>query len=82
MQGKDHAYSCILEVIIISGDHHGEKAFIPRITLQPSSHQYSFSLNQHQFPVQLSFAMTINKAEDQSLKYIGIHLISPVFCHG
>ena len=26
--------------------------------------------------------MTINKVEGQSLKHVGIHLISPVFCHG
>ena len=26
--------------------------------------------------------MNINKAEGQSLKYVGIHLLSPVFCHG
>ena len=77
-----HAYSRILEVMIISGDHRGEKAFIPRITLKPSSNQYPFTLKRRQFPVRLSFAMTINKAEGQSLKYVGIHLISPVFCHG
>lgn len=32
-----HAYPRVLEVMIISGDHRGEKAFIPRITLKPSS---------------------------------------------
>lgn len=76
------AYRRILEVLIIGGDHHGEKAFIPRIVLKPPSSQYPFSLKRRQFPVRLSFAMTINKAEGQSLKYVGIHLISPVFCHG
>lgn len=39
-----HAYPRILEVMIISGDHRGEKAFLPRITLTPSSHQYPFTL--------------------------------------
>ena len=39
-----YAYPCILEVIIISGDHRGEKAFVPRITLKPSSSQYPFIL--------------------------------------
>jgi PIF1-like helicase/Helicase len=76
------AYRRFLEVMIMGGDHHGEKAFIPRIILKPSSHQYPFLLKRRQFPVRLSFAMTINKAEGQSLKYVGIHLISPVFCHG
>jgi ATP-dependent exoDNAse (exonuclease V) alpha subunit len=77
-----HAYPRTLEVMVISGDHRGEKAFIPRITLKPPSPQYPFTLQRRQFPVRLSFAMTINKAEGQSVKYVGIHLISPVFCHG
>ena len=77
-----HAYRRILEVMIMGGDHHGEKAFIPRIILKPSSRQHPFILKRRQFPVRLCFAMTINKAEGQSLKYVGIHLISPVFCHG
>ena len=77
-----HAYPRILEVMIITGDHRGEKAFVPRITLKPSSRQYPFILNRRQFPVRFFFAMTINKAEGQSLKYVGIHLLSPVFCHG
>ena len=77
-----HAYRRILEVMIITGDHRGEKAFIPRITLKPSSRQHPFTLKRRQFPVRLSFAMTINKAEGQSVKYVGIHLISSVFCHG
>jgi ATP-dependent exoDNAse (exonuclease V) alpha subunit len=77
-----HAYPRVLEVMIISGDHRGQKAFIPRITLKPSSRQYPFALKHRQFPVRLSFAMTINKAQGQTLKYVGIHLISPVFCHG
>ena len=76
------AYPRILEVMIISGDHCREKGFIPRITLKPSSRQYPYTLKHRQFPVRLSFAMTINKAEGQSLKYVGIHLISPAFCHG
>ena len=77
-----HAYRRILEVIIMGGDHHGQKAFIPRIILKPTSHLYPFTFKCHQFPVHLPFAMTINKAKGQSLKYVGVHLLSPVFCHG
>ena len=77
-----HAYRRFLEVIIMGGDHHGEKAFIPRIILKPSTRQYPFLLKRRQFPVRLLFAMSINKAEGQSLQYVGIHLLSPIFCHG
>lgn len=76
------AYSCLLEVMIIGGDHHRQKAFIPRIAMKPSSRQFPFLLRRRQFPVQLSFAMTINKAQGQSLDVVGLRLLSPVFCHG
>jgi ATP-dependent DNA helicase PIF1 len=35
-----------------------------------------------QFPIRLSFAMTINKAQGQSLKVAGVHLQTPCFSHG
>ena len=35
-----------------------------------------------QFPVRLCFAMTINKAQSQSLRTVGVDLRSPVFTHG
>ena len=35
-----------------------------------------------QFPLQLAFAMTINKAQGQTLKHVGLCLTEPVFTHG
>lgn len=73
----------ILEAKIIGGDHHGRHAFIPRITLIPSDQgTLGFTLRRLQFPVRLAFAMSINKAQGQSIKRVGLDLRSPVFSHG
>jgi hypothetical protein len=73
-----------LEAQIIGGDHDGELTFIPRLNLSPSSSSadFSFKLNRRQFPVRLAFSMSINKAQGQSVKYVGLDLRSPVFAHG
>jgi hypothetical protein len=41
-----------------------------------------FKLHRQQFPVWLGFAITINKSQGQSLKFVGLDLHSPVFSHG
>ena len=74
----------VLEVELIGGEHHGEHAFIPRITLMPTEGQtgFAFALKRFQFPVNLAFALTINKAQGQSVKKVGIDLRISVFSHG
>ena len=74
----------VLEVKVIGGEHNGQLALIPRITLSPTEGQTSlaFVLKRRQFPVRLAFALTINKAQGQSVKHIGIDLRTPVFSHG
>jgi hypothetical protein len=69
---------------VLTGDHAGETALIPRITLTPSLTNVDFTikLKRRQFPIQLAFAMTINKAQGQTLTHIGINLRKPVFSHG
>ncbi len=41
-----------------------------------------FEFKRLQFPVRLAFAMSINKAQGQSLKVAGISLETPCFSHG
>ena len=74
----------VLEVKLIGGEHHGEHAFIPQITLMPMEGQTSlaFALKRCQFLVNLAFALTINKAQGQSVKTVGVDLRVPVFSHG
>jgi ATP-dependent exoDNAse (exonuclease V) alpha subunit len=56
--------------------------FIPRITLYTRKSDLTFILARRQFPVRLSFAMTINKSQGQSVRHVGIDLRTPVFTHG
>ncbi|GFU72657.1 ATP-dependent DNA helicase [Trichonephila clavipes] len=41
-----------------------------------------FEFKRLQFPVRLAFAMTINKAQGQSLQVCGLNLENPCFSHG
>ena len=72
----------VLEAKVISGSNIGEKVFIPRLSLEPSDIKIPFKFQRRQFPISVSFAMTINKSQGQSLKNVGIYLPSPVFSHG
>jgi hypothetical protein len=74
----------LIEIRLLTGDHAGEVALIPRITLSPSLTGFDFTikLNRRQFPIQLAFALTINKSQGQSLNHIGIDLRKPIFSHG
>ncbi|POM72533.1 Helitron helicase-like protein, partial [Phytophthora palmivora] len=44
--------------------------------------EFPFKLRRKQYPVVPAFAMTINKAQGQSIHQVGIYLESPVFAHG
>ena len=73
----------VLEVKIIGNQHNREITFIPQIGLTPSNKTgLSFQLHWRQFPICLAFALTINKAQGQSVCFIGIDLQEPVFSHG
>jgi ATP-dependent DNA helicase PIF1 len=43
---------------------------------------FPFQFKRKQFPVRLSFAMTVNKAQGQTIPNASIYLPEPVFSHG
>ncbi|XP_025678806.1 uncharacterized protein [Arachis hypogaea] len=67
---------------IVSGSNVGDKVFITRMNMIPSDMVIPFKFQRRQFPVSLSFAMTINKSQGQTLSTVGLFLRRPVFSHG
>ena len=74
----------VINAEIATGSHVGKRVFIPCITLTPTEDgfQMPFKLERRQFPVRLAFAMTINKAQGQTLGRMGLFLPTPVFSYG
>ena len=72
----------VIDAEIDVGDH-GKRVFIPRIPLKPYENaKFHFPFKRTQFPIRLSFAVTINKAQGQTLNFVGIYLPQSVFAHG
>jgi ATP-dependent DNA helicase PIF1 len=68
---------------VAAGPQKGQDVLISRVTLTPSDTEFMpFTINRRQFPVRPAFAMTINKAQGQTLKMVGVFLPSSVFAHG
>ena len=68
---------------IVLGQHAGKRIFLPRIPLCPlDDEMFPFQFKRKQFPIRLSFAMTVNKAQGQTIPNVGVYLPEPVFSHG
>ncbi|PUZ75068.1 hypothetical protein GQ55_1G118800 [Panicum hallii var. hallii] len=69
-------------LVIVNGQHADKRVFIPRILISPSEDLiFPFKFKRKQFLIRLSFAMTINKAQGQTIPNVGIYLPEPVFLH-
>ncbi|RZB58001.1 ATP-dependent DNA helicase PIF1 [Glycine soja] len=72
----------VIAAEIISGKNIGLAVYIPRMSMSLSQSPWPFKLLRRQFPIMLSYAMTINKSQGQSLSMVGLYLPKPVFTHG
>ena len=70
----------VIEATVLTGQAAGQDVFIPRIPIIPTDLPFKFK--RVQYPIRLSFAMSINKAQGQSLQVVGLDLRNPCFSHG
>ncbi|XP_022833273.1 uncharacterized protein LOC111361126 [Spodoptera litura] len=70
----------IIRAIIMTGIAKDEEVLIPRIPMIPTDLPFQFK--RIQFPLKPAFAMTINKAQGQTLKVAGVNLEKNCFSHG
>ena len=59
----------VIEATILTGPFEGEAVLIPCIPVIPTDLPFQFK--RLQFPIRLAFAITINKAQGQSLEKCG-----------
>nr|GEW60454.1 hypothetical protein [Tanacetum cinerariifolium] len=73
----------IINAKIVVEKHAGVGILLPRIPLAPSEEDmFLFKLKRTQFPIRLSFAMTINKAQGKTILNVGFYFPGSVFPHG
>ena len=53
---------------------------IPFVPLENDKNPFPFKRTQ--LPIHPCFAMTINKSQGQTLDFVGLYLLEPVFSHG
>ena len=70
----------VIEATIMTGRWAMKDVFIPRIPFIPTD--YPFEFRRLQFRVKLSYALTINKAQGQTLQTAGLFLDPGCFSHG
>ena len=81
----DKLHDTYLECTIIAGPYKGTQVEINKWKLRFEDKRLNgtrLHFVREQFPIQLAFAMTINKAQGQTCERIGIYLRQDVFSHG
>lgn len=67
---------------VASGVHKGNIVCLRRLPIGTDDKELPFQFCRLQFPIKLSYAMTINKSQGQTLRHMVLYLPTPVFSHG
>ena len=70
----------LIEAVLLSNPN--KTVFIPRMITSPSGQHLGYEFKRRQFPVRVAYAMSINKAQGQTLHRTAVYMPQPVFQHG
>ena len=71
-------------VKLLSGPGNGETVLLPScvFTISPESSGLPFSVRRRQFPLIPAYAVTVHKAQGQTLRTVGLYVTMEMFTHG
>ncbi|RYQ92669.1 hypothetical protein Ahy_B09g098882 [Arachis hypogaea] len=72
----------VIEYEVLTGNNNSHIALIPIMNMVSTNKIIPVRFQRRQFPIIVSFAMTINKSQGQTLSHVGLYLPKPVFTHG
>ncbi|XP_072090602.1 uncharacterized protein [Arachis hypogaea] len=72
----------VIECKTLIGNKAESIVLIPRLNLIPNNKTLLVRFQRRQFSIIMSFAMTINKSQGETLSKVGIYLPRPFFTHG
>lgn len=69
----------VIETKTISGKNIENIIYIPLMSISSSQSPWSFKLVRRQFSITVSFVITINKSQGQSLDFVGLYFVERGF---
>ncbi|KAG0695561.1 hypothetical protein GWK47_026859 [Chionoecetes opilio] len=72
----------VLQLQVITGPSRGDDFYLPCLPMiTQAASGTGFRMRRLQFSIRVAFAMTINKRQGQTKRYVGVYLPTPVFMH-